>query len=372
MREKLKSGFRRFSIRIFSHLGTGTKIAVIGHERHTSQCCRWYLGRSEENRRTTLPLLGPRHFLARRLSKRYGLAVVSDWGNERRMAKKALQVPWCVWLYLPIPKDTESLKRSMKADRNKINQITQIFSYAISTSREDFEYFYNRQHRPTVLGSWGKEAIIGDHEVLLRGLGQGGFLLKVFQEGRWVASQYCEICGDSLAMKIQGVNGGDYDSLHNFTTRAIYWFSACICIDRGLSRLGLSGIPPNTSDSFSFFKLSVRPRIDLHGTFRACFFFYLDLSHPHCRQMLSTQTIVFWEGEHLSAIGSLPDQWAVEEMCMKNRFYQDLKSYYSIAATEEGRRQALEPTGLLPASITPFVTRFSTNTSRKHLEIRNA
>ena len=90
MREKLKSGFRRFSIRIFSHLGTGTKIAVIGHERHTSQCCRWYLGRSEENRRTTLPLLGPRHFLARRLSKRYGLAVVSDWGNERRMAKKGM------------------------------------------------------------------------------------------------------------------------------------------------------------------------------------------------------------------------------------------------------------------------------------------
>ncbi|ADU68026.1 hypothetical protein [Pantoea sp. At-9b] len=121
------------------------------------------------------------------------------------------------------------------------------FSYDISYSNEDFFYFYDKMHAPTMTKRYGEKARSLPRQDAYETLFKKGILFRIFKNGKWVAGSVGQI--DTLHKKMNsrliGVLDGDYryraDGSQNFVYHSILEWS---CHEKFIDIVDFQGCEP--------------------------------------------------------------------------------------------------------------------------------
>ncbi|WP_338676245.1 GNAT family N-acetyltransferase [Streptomyces sp. SCSIO 30461] len=136
-------------------------------------------------------------------------------------------------------------------------------SLEVATRESDFDYFYDRMHRPTMDRRHGDRAHSEEREHARRCLFHRGVLFFLCESGRRVAGTLCRLEGRTLVLRLVGVADGDQRYYHTGTYLAVYVLLLQWATAQGLRRVDLAGCEPFLSKGIFQFKRRMHPQVGL-------------------------------------------------------------------------------------------------------------
>jgi Acetyltransferase (GNAT) domain len=248
----------------------------------------------------------------RHLVQRLGLVVFCGDSAPHDLASELLSIPLSVDMELPIPTVLEGAgapwNRSAKANIAKVKRGG--FGFDVVNGDGWVTEFHRRMFRPSMRSRHGAEAYVDSRRALARlARAAGSELLRVFQDGRWVAGTIGQSTPGGYRLLKLGWLNGDEGLLKSGVVSALYWFHIQRAAALGHCRILLGSVAPHLEDGVLLYKshwgarLSVNPRD--FGEFRLL----LEPSHPACLRFLQAHsTVTMGTDRHLIVFsGRTPD-----------------------------------------------------------------
>jgi predicted N-acetyltransferase YhbS len=231
----------------------------------------------------------------RGLATRYGLVVFCGDSAPPDLAPDLLAIPVLVDLEMPTPAVFEGpgalWTRSAKANIARIKRGR--FEFDVMTGDSWVAEFHRRMFRPSMRGRHGAEAWVESRRALGRlARATGSELLRVLQDGRWVAGSINQSAPDGYRLLKLGWLDGDEELLKSGVVAALYWFNFRRAAALGHQRILFGGIPPYLESGLFLYKSQWGARLSGDGRYLGEFHLLLEPSHPVCRRFLQTHSIV--------------------------------------------------------------------------------
>jgi hypothetical protein len=197
------------------------------------------------------------HQVSRRELSRAGIEHLADVvmvGCTSRQAarlprRSALILPYRVHLVVDTSGDPEVVRRRIaRRERSGFahNRRVRRWSWEHSETGTDFELFYDRMHRPTMLRRHGERMRTERRDVAYESLMRHGFLFFVVEDGVRVAGALCrwEAGTRTLTTRLLGVLDGADEHYSSGAFKAVYHFLIDWACGHGVDRVDLSGAEP--------------------------------------------------------------------------------------------------------------------------------
>ncbi len=297
--ERLRGWARRLR-RDFIHLeitrpGGGAGLGVIGspHARH--HFARLYLGdRERYNMRWGLHRPGCTH-IARRLTQRYGLSVISETRVSEELRNELIRMPKLIDVAVDLPSTLELYRASLGSSAS--NDLARIRSRRLTSEvtcdAAFIPEFYSRFHLPAITGRHGREGHVLPEKHLAKELRvEGTEFVKVMRDGACVAAAFTRICPEGYRTMRLGWRDGDMSLVKDGALAALYWFSVQRAYALGCTRLCLGGSPPYLDDGLMIYKAKWGGRLDPAGRWYGEWHIGLDPAHQDCQKFLRERSLV--------------------------------------------------------------------------------
>lgn len=240
-------------------------------------------------------------------AQRYGLAVLSRQPTHilEDLKHQALRIPIYINQIKDLPKDVTELKTTFDQKRVKraLRRIrNQGYDWAVSRDLQMFSQFYHDFYLPSLYNRFGEEGVVDSFEQLKKWLDDGGELLIVRQNQEWVAASlnWSDEC--CYLMKKVAVRNGHFKLVKEGAQAATYYFSmlrACHC---GFRRFSFGLSLPLLKDGILQFKAKWGSQLEIDHHSLGSTYFLLDPRHFAVQRFLAQDSLIFLDGEGLSAL----------------------------------------------------------------------
>ncbi|GAA1997094.1 GNAT family N-acetyltransferase [Catenulispora subtropica] len=180
-------------------------------------------------------------------------------------ADRALMLPFRVHMLLDVDEGTKTHKSVSPNERRQFAKMRREHEWdcEVGTTEADFDFFYQRMHRPTMELRHGERARSVDRAIARHSLFHRGVLLFVREAGVRVAGVLCRLDegGTLLRMRLLGVLDGDETHYQSGAVKAVYYLAAEWAADNGVRRIDFSGGDPFPAQGVFQFKRRFRPTI---------------------------------------------------------------------------------------------------------------
>jgi len=230
----------------------------------------------------------------RKMAGKYGLAVASGQSVPAQVEAEALNWPWLVPITISLPATVaeyrKKLGRSAQSDLRRINK--QGFHLKITRAEARLKEFFHRYYLPSMLKKHGADAYLFTEKELMEMLGDGAFLVEVWREDEWVSGVLCKHDGFEMRMMRAGWRDADESIYRQGALSSMYWLTITWCIEQGLKRVNLGGVPPYLEDGL----LAYKSKWGLSLNYELCGFnswrVWVDPKHAACRAFFATHSVV--------------------------------------------------------------------------------
>ncbi|WLW52453.1 GNAT family N-acetyltransferase [Streptomyces sp. YU58] len=177
-------------------------------------------------------------------------------------------LPFRLHLILPVEGGSAAMLRRVSG--NERRQFTKQLAehgwqWEPATGRDDFDYFYQRMHLPTMHGRHGEDTRSLSERMAREVLLRDGRLFFVTRQGERVAGLLCHggQPGRPLTMRLLGVLDGAPEHYRTGVVKAVYY----LCVDWACANsvpvIDMSGTEPFLSKGIVQFKRRFHPRVAL-------------------------------------------------------------------------------------------------------------
>ncbi|MDT9701141.1 GNAT family N-acetyltransferase [Streptomyces sp. P17] len=185
-----------------------------------------------------------------------------------RLPRHSLLLPFRVTLAVPVGPDPQDVlgRLSRKARQQHARELRSHHrTLEVAAGGDDFAFFYDGMHRPTMVNRHGDAARSEDRDSALVCLFRRGVLFFLCESGRRVAGMLCRLEGRTLVVRLAGVARGDDEAYASGTYLAMYVLILQWAAEHGLTRVDLSGCEPFLSKGIFQFKRKMHPEVALPG-----------------------------------------------------------------------------------------------------------
>ncbi|MER5300787.1 GNAT family N-acetyltransferase [Streptomyces lasiicapitis] len=131
----------------------------------------------------------------------------------------------------------------------------------VAATQEDFTFFYDRMHRPTMDRRHGAATRSVPKKTAWHSLFRHGVLFFLREKGERVAGMLCRLERDALVLRLAGVLDGAESRYRSGTYVALYVSILEWAEREGLARVDLSGAEPFLSKGIVQFKRKLHPHV---------------------------------------------------------------------------------------------------------------
>lgn len=184
----------------------------------------------------------------------------------RRPPRHCLVLPFRINLSVLVgPDPQEAVRRlSRKARQQYARELkARSRTLEVAPSEADFHAFYDGMHRPTMQNRHRDAARSEERRSALVCLFRRGVLFFLCESGRRVAGMLCRLEGDTLVVRLAGVEAGGEEPYRSGTYTALYVLILQWAAEQGLTRVDLSGCEPFLSKGIFQFKRKMHPEVSL-------------------------------------------------------------------------------------------------------------
>lgn len=252
----------------------------------------------------------------RRLVRRYGLVVFCGDTAPAELVSDVLTIPLSVDMEVATPPAFEGphapWSRSAKANISKVKR--ERFEFDLVDSLTSLRDFRERMLLPSMRSRYGARASLDSRRALANyARAAGSELLRVLQDGKWVAASLNESTPSAYLMRKMGWLNGD-EALHRSgITAAVYWFTFQRAAALGHRRILLGSVDPCLEDGIFRYKSYWGAKLCEDSRDFGTFGLLLDPSHPSCNRFLHTHSLITRgvDGRFIVFSGRTPDVAAV-------------------------------------------------------------
>jgi hypothetical protein len=252
----------------------------------------------------------------RGLVERWGMVVFCGNSAPPGLASELLSIPLAVEMEVPTPTVFEGpgapWTRSAKANIAKVKRGG--FRFDVVNIDGSLAEFHRRMFRPSMRGRHGAKAYIDSRHRLARLVrASGSELLRVFQEGHWVAGVILQSTPDGYRLVKLGWLNGDEGLLKSGVVSAVYWFAFQRAAALGHRRLLLGTVEPYLDDGILLYKSHWGARLAGASRRFGDFRLLLEPSHPVCLRFLHAHSAVTTgtDGNLIVFSGHMPEDAGV-------------------------------------------------------------
>ncbi len=250
--------------------------------------------------------------LCRTLAARWGLVAFCGDSAPSGLDSEILTIPVDVEMDMPTPSIFEGRgalwSRSAKANIARVQRNG--FSFDVVSGDEWAAEFQRRMHRPSMRNRHGARAYVVSRRAMARYAGtEGSELLRIFQEGRWVAGSLNRSTPDGYRLWVAGWRDGDPAMRQNGAISAMYWFNFQRAAALGHRRILLGSVEPYLDDGILKYKAYWGATLSARSPQFTRFGLLLEPSHPVCGRFLRSHSIVTRgaDGHFIVFSGTTPD-----------------------------------------------------------------
>jgi hypothetical protein len=231
----------------------------------------------------------------RNLAQRFGLVVFCGDSAPTDLASELLTIPLCVDMDMQTPTVLEGpgapWSRSAKANIAKVRRGG--FTFDIVNSSRSVSDFHRTMFRPSMRSRHGAGASLDTERALVRhARTAGGELLRVFQNGRWVAGVVTESTPIGYRLLKLGWLAGGESLLKSGVVSAIYWFGIQRAAALGHKRVLLGSVYPFLENGVLRYKSHWGAGFSGDSRQFSDFHLLLEPSHRACRRFLQAHSLV--------------------------------------------------------------------------------
>lgn len=253
----------------------------------------------------------------RAMARRYGMVVFCGASAPAELAGDLLSIPYMVDMELTTPTAFEGpAARWTSSVKDNLRRIRKArFSHDVQPGDACVPEFCSQMLQPATEIRHGAEAYVATERDLLRfARTDGGEILRVFQDGKWVAANLNQARPDGYFLCKIGWRQGDPSLLKTGAVSAVYWFSLQRAAALGLPRVYLGGTMPLLDDGVLRYKSTWGARLSRDGRDWGAFHLLLDPSHADCRRFLRTHSLIARDvkGEYVIFSGGTPETVGVQ------------------------------------------------------------
>ncbi len=183
-------------------------------------------------------------------------------------AQSSVVLPFRVHLLVSVSPDPEvRLRRVSRKERQAFVRQRARLGWTLEegATRADFEEFYERFHRPTMLTRHGEATRSLDKTTAYERVFRHGALLYVIENGQRVAGMLCRFgpSAGEITLRLAGVMDGAEKHYRSGVFMSLYILLQEWASDHGLFRMDLSGCEPFLSKGIFQFKRKLHPEVVL-------------------------------------------------------------------------------------------------------------
>ncbi|MFF7073948.1 hypothetical protein [Streptomyces pseudovenezuelae] len=198
------------------------------------------------------------------------LVVACTAARARRLpSRHALLMPLRLSLQVPVSGGAEPLARVSAKDRThyRRQRTRRTWTLEHSTSADDFDFFYDRMHLPTMIHRHGSAARSEPRRSAYSCIFRKGALLFLHDSGTRVAGMLCkwEPARRKLVIRLAGVLDGDTSLYRSGVSMALYIEVLDWAARHGADIVDLGGCEPFLSKGTFQFKRKIHPEVSLPG-----------------------------------------------------------------------------------------------------------
>lgn len=170
------------------------------------------------------------------------------------LAKTYLAVPQWIISWMNVPEDLRAFGRTHRNARTDLRRIRmKKFECHLSREAKDFDFFYEKFHRPHVTARHGDMTKVSPRW-MLRYVFRQGMIQWVTRNGEKLAGGIVTIKGQEFAKRVNGVLDGRADLLKEGVLSALYVHSMQEAKRLGCSELNMGGSMPSLHDGVFRYK----------------------------------------------------------------------------------------------------------------------
>lgn len=265
---------------------------------------------------------------AEKLSRKYGLVVISEIAAPAKLLDKVLHVPNFVSLIIRLPADLPAYLMSISSTtRYNIKQLEKKgFTYETLADPSWAGCFYKQYYKPTMLKSHGDEACILPPDVIRERFAKPrAELVKVHLNGVCVAAGINQQIGDSYHFQSFGWYNGDAELRKAGVVTAIYWYTILRAHDLKCTNVNLGGTPPYLENGVMHFKTRWAATLCKEPSSHGYRDLLLNPANAHCHDFLKRNSIVAYGEDNCFIVLSskLPEACDLQET-----FLKDVEAWY--------------------------------------------
>ncbi len=231
----------------------------------------------------------------RSLARRYGLVVFCGDSAPPDLAAELLSIPVFVDLDMPTPAVFEGhgalWNRSAKANIAKVKRGR--FEFDVLNGDGWVTEFHRHMYKPSMRSRHGAEAYVDSRRAQAQlARTAGSELLRVLQDGKWVAGSINRSTPDGYRLAKIGWLEGEEGLLKSGVVSAVYWFSFQRAAVLGYQRFLFGQVAPYLEDGLFLYKSKWGARLSAEQRFYGQFRLLFQPSHPVCYRFLKTHSIL--------------------------------------------------------------------------------
>jgi hypothetical protein len=269
--------------------------ALFGGFRARHQFGRRYLA-TQENTRSRIVLHRPTTAdYCRSLARRYGLVVFCGDSAPSDLAAELLAIPVLVDLDMPTPVVFEGhgahWNRSATANIARVKRGR--FAFDVLHGDGWVTEFHRHMYKPSMRSRHGAEAYVDTRRAQAQlARTAGSELLRVLQDGKWVAGSINRSTPDGYRLAKIGWRGGEAGLLKSGVVSAVYWFNFQRAAVLGAPRILFGQVAPYFEDGLFLYKSKWGARLSAEQRFYGQFRLLFQPSHPVCHHFLRAHSIL--------------------------------------------------------------------------------
>lgn len=233
--------------------------------------------------------------LCRDLAARWGLVVFCGASAPTALDAELLKIPVDVAMEMATPRVFDGpgalWNRSARANIARVKRGR--FSFDVVSGEPWVSAYYRQMHRPSMCRRHGARASVVSRRTMTRqARAHGSELLRVFQEGRWIAGSLNRSTAEGYRLLSAGWLQGDAALLKRGAMSAVYWFNFHRAAALGQHRILLGSVAPFLDDGILMHKADWGATLSADSRWFAEFHLLLDPMHPACRRFLQSHSIL--------------------------------------------------------------------------------
>lgn len=193
------------------------------------------------------------------------LAVGCPAGRDfRPSAAAVVEAPLRIGLVVRLGPDADAVTaRLSRKARQQYQREQRAFARTLETSDapEDFAFFYERMHLPTMRRRHGEATRSVPRDIAWHSLFRRGVLFFLCERGERVAGMLCRVDRGGLVLRLAGVLDGAEERYRSGTYMSLYVSILQWAVRKGLTRVDLSGAEPFLSKGIFQFKRKLHPHV---------------------------------------------------------------------------------------------------------------